>query len=180
MIISNNYTSQSFGSLKVCYDAQNSLRRLPRPVLQKIYRLGSYLEDTKHVDMKISSNLTPFIQGKCVNNGGIRPPFNLIKPQEGEKDLKIIGHHVGKVPYGNINGDSVEISIGTRNYYSASEFYNRLNNASGEIEQTSILTRLIDACIESPASKLRAQAEEKLSKSQVIDNIMSEFGTWSK
>lgn len=180
MIINNNYPSQSFGSLKVCYNAQDALEKLPRYVVQKLYRLGNYLEGTQHVDMEVSKNLTPFIKAKCQRYGGIVPPFNISKPALSEKNLKITAHRIGDVPYGTLNGDTVELSINTRNHYSALDFYHRLTDANGDFEKAGIITRLIDACMETPAAKAKIKAEENFSKYQIIDNIMSEFGTWSK
>lgn len=184
MLISNNYPQVNhryvnFTSLKVPYNAEENLQKLPKATLQKVYRFGRYLQDTNHVDMQLENDLTPFIQSKLQKEGGIFPPFKFLKPDADSPIFKIIAKYKGAIPYGKkVNGNTVELSIETRNNKVAQNLYNRFNTARGDIEKSGLLTKIIDNTLDEPNIKAKNLAEQNLTKGQIIDNIMGEFGVW--
>lgn len=182
IMISNNYNLQSpsFGSLRVCYGAEDNLHRLPKPILEKLYRFGDYLKDTKHVDMYIGPDLKPCIRAKLDKKGGIFPPFEYSKPSQVSKDFVVKARRVGKVPYGNAKGDNVEISLKMKNTSVAMDMFDRMSRANGDFEKAGILTKLIDSQLDAPNILAQEEVRKNMTKTQVINNIMSDFGFWNK
>ena len=180
MLISNNYSPANFTALKVQYAAQENLIKLPKATLQKLYRFGHYVEDTKHVDVEIQKDLTPCIKGKLQKEGGIMPPFTFIKPEADSTLFKIKAKYKGQIPYGKkLNGDTVELNLTMRNPDVSQNLYKRFNAAQGDFEKSGLLTKLLDNVMDDENIKANIKADQNLTKNQVIDNIMSEFGTWN-